>query len=189
MKGLIAMAEATGREATQQKATGQKASGQEMPGQARMFSSEEVQAGGNDAAGQTVQDAAEQAAQDAAEQAVSARIEALREEIEHHSYLYYALDTPSISDAAFDSLMRELRELEAAYPQFITASSPTQRVGGYVGEQFAPVKHEQRMYSLDNAMDLDELRAWMGRVEEACAGVLPPLCCELKIDGSSIALT
>ena len=119
----------------------------------------------------------------------AARAEALRREIEHHSYQYYALDAPTISDAAFDSLMRELREIEAAHPELVTASSPTQRVGGYVGEQFAPVVHEQRMYSLDNAMDLDELTEWMERTAEACGGSLPPLCCELKIDGSSIALT
>ena len=117
------------------------------------------------------------------------RAEALRREIEHHSYQYYALDAPTISDAAFDSLMRELREIEAAHPELVTASSPTQRVGGYVGEQFAPVVHERRMYSLDNAMDLDELDEWMERTAEACGGALPPLCCELKIDGSSIALT
>lgn len=119
----------------------------------------------------------------------AARAEALRREIEHHSYQYYALDAPTISDAAFDSLMRELREIEAAHPELVTAASPTQRVGGYVGEQFAPVVHEQRMYSLDNAMDLDELDEWMERTAEACGGALPPLCCELKIDGSSIALT
>ena len=119
---------------------------------------------------------------------VLARIEALRREIEYHTYRYYALDDPVISDAAFDSLMRELKDLEAARPEYIDPSSPTQRVGGYVGEQFAPVRHEARMYSLDNAMDLGELDAWMGRVEEAL-GYLPELCCELKIDGSSIALT
>lgn len=119
----------------------------------------------------------------------AARAEALRREIEHHSYQYYVLDAPTISDAAFDSLMRELREIEAAHPELVTASSPTQRVGGYVGEQFAPVVHERRMYSLDNAMDLDELDEWMERTAEACGGALPPLCCELKIDGSSIALT
>lgn len=119
----------------------------------------------------------------------AARAEALRREIEHHSYQYYALDAPTISDAAFDSLMRELREIEAAHPELVTASSPTQRVGGYVGEQFAPVVHERRMYSLDNAMDLDELDEWMERTAEACGGSLLPLCCELKIDGSSIALT
>ena len=117
-----------------------------------------------------------------------ARIEALRREIEHNNYLYYAQDQPAISDYAYDSLMRELRTLEAAHPEFYDANSPTQRVGGYVGEQFAPVQHEQRMYSLDNAMDLEELDAWMQRTFEAI-GREVPLCCELKIDGSGIAVT
>ena len=128
--------------------------------------------------------AAEQNEQSEVEQ----RIDRLRREIEHHTYLYYAQDAPEISDAAFDSLMRELRELEAEHPEFIDPSSPTQRVGGYVGEQFAPVTHMARMYSLDNAMDFDELDAWIGRVVEAF-GSLVPLVCELKIDGSSISLT
>ncbi len=116
------------------------------------------------------------------------RAAALRKEIEHHTYQYYALDDPQISDAAFDSLMGELRELEAAHPELVDPTSPTQRVGGYVGEAFAPVRHASRMYSLDNAMDFGELEAWMARIEEAL-GFVPPLCCELKIDGSSIALT
>ena len=67
-----------------------------------------------------------------------ARIQALRREIEHHTYRYYALDAPTISDAAFDSLMRELRELEAAHPEFYDPASPTQRVGGYVGRAVRP---------------------------------------------------
>lgn len=116
------------------------------------------------------------------------RIEALRREIEHHTYLYYAKDAPEISDAAFDSLMRELRTLEAAHPEFYDANSPTQRVGGYVGEQFSPVVHAARMYSIDDAMGLEELEAWMDRLEETL-GRFVPLCCELKIDGSGIALT
>lgn len=116
------------------------------------------------------------------------RVEALRREIEHHSYRYYALDDPEISDAAFDSLMRELRQLEEAHPELIDPTSPTQRIGGYVGEQFVPVRHAKRMYSLDNAMDLDELDAWVRSVEQEI-GSFPKLCLELKIDGSSIALT
>ena len=123
---------------------------------------------------------------DAAEAA--ARIKKLRAEIEHHTYLYYAKDAPEISDFAYDSLMRELKTLEQNYPQFADPSSPTQRVGGYVSDQFSPVKHEQRMYSLDNAMDENELDAWITRVEDFF-GRMVPLCCELKIDGSSIALT
>ena len=116
------------------------------------------------------------------------RIEELRREIEHNSYLYYAKDAPAISDAAFDSLVHELRALEAAHPEFYDPNSPTQRVGGYVGEQFAPIRHERRMYSLDDAMDEGELDAWLDRVEEAF-GRMVEVVCELKIDGSSIALT
>ena len=117
-----------------------------------------------------------------------ARVRALRKEIEHHTYLYYAKDAPEISDAAFDSLMRELRELEQTHPELIDPTSPTQRVGGYVGEQFSPVRHAVRMYSLDNAMGLEELDEWLARTVEAI-GHPVPFCCELKIDGSSIALT
>ncbi|MDR0349964.1 MAG: NAD-dependent DNA ligase LigA [Coriobacteriales bacterium] len=156
-----------------------------------------------------------------------AHIERLRAEIDHHSYLYYALDAPRISDAAFDSLMRELQELERQWPELVVPSSPTQRVGGFVrGEAFASVAHASRMYSLDNAMDLDELDAWLARTRQAVAelasevgetdelaaeagetdelasevgetdgalapGLLPTCVyvCELKIDGSSLALT
>ena len=117
-----------------------------------------------------------------------ARIEELRREIEHNSYLYYAKDAPAISDAAFDSLVHELRALEAAHPEFYDPNSPTQRVGGYVGDQFSPIRHERRMYSLDDAMDEDELDAWLDRVEEFFGGMVDVVC-ELKIDGSSIALT
>jgi DNA ligase (NAD+) len=124
------------------------------------------------------------------------RAERLREEIEHHSYLYYALDAPELSDAAFDSLMRELQELERQWPELVTPASPTQRVGGAVlGETFEPVTHATRMYSLDNAMDLDELDAWLTRTRQAAGelGLNPHdslvYLCELKIDGSSIALT
>ncbi len=116
------------------------------------------------------------------------RIEALRKEIAHHIYQYYVKDEPKISDGAFDSLMRELRDLETAYPQFYDVNSPTQRVGGAVGDQFSPVVHEQRMYSIDDAMNFEELDAWMDRTAEALGG-LPELVCELKIDGSGIALT
>ncbi len=119
---------------------------------------------------------------------VRERIEALRKEIEHHTYLYYVKDAPEISDGAFDSLMRELRDLEQEHPEFADPNSPTQRVGGAVGDQFAPVRHERRMYSIDDAMDASELDAWMDRVVEAL-GTLPELVCELKIDGSGIALT
>ena len=119
---------------------------------------------------------------------VRERIEALRKEIEHHTYLYYVKDAPEISDGAFDSLMRELKDLERAHPEFADPNSPTQRVGGAVGDQFAPIRHERRMYSIDDAMDAAELDAWMDRVVEAL-GTFPEMVCELKIDGSGIALT
>ena len=125
--------------------------------------------------------------------AASARAAALRTEIEHHSHLYYSLDAPEISDAAFDSLMRELQDLERLYPELVVSTSPTQRVGGSVETAFAPVTHSERMYSLDNAMDLHELDAWLIRTCEACRNLAPQskiaFVCELKIDGSSIALT
>ncbi len=118
----------------------------------------------------------------------AARIEELRREIEHNSFLYYAKDDPEISDSAYDSLMRELQELEGRHPELVVPTSPTQRVGGYVSERFAPVRHAVRMYSLDNAMNLAELDAWLERTQEALAQPFEYLC-ELKIDGSSIALT
>lgn len=126
--------------------------------------------------------------QSATDETLAQRVVRLRKEIEYHTHRYYVLDDPQISDYAFDSLMRELRDIELANPQLQDPSSPTQRVGGAVGNQFQPVVHEQRMYSLDNAMDLDELDAWMQRTEEAL-GRFVPLVCELKIDGSSLALT
>lgn len=116
------------------------------------------------------------------------RIEALRREIEHNTYLYYVEDQPAISDGAFDSLMRELRALEQAHPEFYDPNSPTQRVGGAVGDQFAPIVHASRMYSLDDAMGIEELDEWMDRTFKALGRVVP-LCCELKIDGSGIAVT
>lgn len=116
------------------------------------------------------------------------RIAQLRKEIEYHTHRYYVLDDPSISDAAFDSLMRELRALEHDNPEFQDPHSPTQRVGGAVSPQFSSVVHEQRMYSLDNAMSFEELGAWLDRIEQEF-GHFVPLVCELKIDGSSLALT
>lgn len=116
------------------------------------------------------------------------RVQELRTEIEHNTYLYYALDHPAISDAAFDSLVRELQAIEHAYPELIVPDSPTQRVGGYVGDTFSSITHAVHMYSLDNAMDIDELDAWLSRTREAVGHPIAYVC-ELKIDGSSIALT
>lgn len=118
-----------------------------------------------------------------------ARAEELRREIEHHAYLYYAMDAPEITDSAFDSLLRELQALEAEYPELVTPESPTQRVGIAPSSQFTAVAHASRMYSLDNAMDLGELDAWLSRVRDALGDRPCEFVCELKIDGSSLALT
>jgi DNA ligase (NAD+) len=118
-----------------------------------------------------------------------ARIERLRDEIRHHNWRYYALDEPEISDSAYDALVRELQGIEAAYPELVTPDSPTQRVGASPASQFASVHHAQRMYSLDNAMDLGELDDWLERVEPEVSRRGCGYVCELKIDGSSIALT
>lgn len=115
------------------------------------------------------------------------RAEQLRREIRYHSDRYYVLDTPEISDAAYDSLVRELQEIEERHPELVTPDSPTQRVGAAPSERFAPVAHATRMYSLDNAMDLDELDAWLARTREAVGDCA--FMAELKIDGSSLALT
>ncbi len=124
----------------------------------------------------------------AGREAAAARAEALRREIACHDHRYYVLDSPELSDAAYDALMRELREIEAEWPELVTPESPTQRVGAVPSSQFAPVAHSQRMYSLDNAMDLAELDAWLARVTAAVGERECAFTCELKIDGSSLAI-
>ncbi len=113
----------------------------------------------------------------------------LRHELDYHAYRYYMLDAPEITDAAFDKLLVELQQIEAAYPDLVVSESYTQRVGGYVSAQFAPVTHMARMYSMDDAMDLDELDAWLARVETALGAGNAVYTCELKIDGLGVALT
>ena len=113
----------------------------------------------------------------------------LRHELDYHAYRYYMLDAPEITDAAFDKMLVELQEIEATYPDLVTPDSYTQRVGGYVSEQFTPVTHMARMYSMDDAMDLDELDAWLQRAEDALGAGSVTYTCELKIDGLGVALT
>ena len=131
-------------------------------------------------------------AQDAAPQPPRARAAELNRILGHAAYAYYALDRPEMSDAEFDRTLQELLALEAAHPELVTPESYTQRVGGYVSEQFEPVTHAARMYSMDDAMDLDELDEWLARTDEAL-GATPehPVAytCELKIDGLGVALT
>lgn len=119
------------------------------------------------------------------------RAEDLRARIEHANYLYYALDAPEISDAAYDGLMRELRHLEETYPELLTADSPTQRVGVEMVTTFAPFPHRQPMLSLDNAFGADELREWEERNRRLLgmdAETPIEYVCELKIDGSAVNL-
>lgn len=121
-----------------------------------------------------------------------ARAAELNRILNHAAYAYYALDNPELTDAEFDRLLIELQQLEAAYPELVTEDSYTQRVGGYVSEQFEPVQHAARMYSMDDAMNLEELDAWLSRTDEALgASLTNPVAytCELKIDGLGVALT
>ncbi len=120
---------------------------------------------------------------------VQKRTEALREQIRRHEYRYYVLDDPEINDAEFDLLMNELKKLEAAHPELVTADSPTQRVGGKPKEGFAKVRHSRPMLSLDNAYNEEELRDWERRVHELTGKAEVEYVCELKLDGMSMALT
>lgn len=117
------------------------------------------------------------------------QIEALREKLRHHEYLYYVLDAPEVSDAQYDAWMRELRALEEAHPELRAPDSPTQRVGGKPKEGFAKVPHSRPMLSLDNAYDQAELREWDRRVRELAEQQPIEYVCELKLDGLSLALT
>ena len=116
------------------------------------------------------------------------KIESLREKIRHHEYLYYVLDHPEISDADFDKLMRQLKDLEAEHPELLTADSPTQRVGGKPREGFVKVAHSSPMLSLDNTYSEEELRDWERRVHELSGRKDVDYVCELKLDGMSLAL-
>ncbi|GBD11786.1 DNA ligase [bacterium HR23] len=117
------------------------------------------------------------------------RVEWLRKEIHYHNYRYYVLDSPVISDAEYDALMRELRDLEARYPELITPDSPTQRVGAPPAEGFAEVEHRQPMLSLANAFNEEEFLAWYQRVRRLLEGETFAMTCELKVDGLAVSLT
>ena len=118
-----------------------------------------------------------------------ARIETLRDQLRHHEHCYYVLDAPEITDAQYDTLMRELREIEAKHPELITPDSPTQRVGGKPKDGFVKIAHSRPMLSLDNAYDESELREWDRRVSTALGLDAVEYVCELKLDGLSLALT
>jgi DNA ligase (NAD+) len=109
-------------------------------------------------------------------------------ELTEHQYRYYVLDAPTVSDAEFDRLLRQLEAMEEQYPALRTPDSPTQRVGGTFSTQFTPVNHAERMMSLDNAFDDAELDGWAERVERDAGGPVSYIC-ELKVDGLAINMT
>jgi DNA ligase (NAD+) len=115
-------------------------------------------------------------------------IEKLREQLRDHEHLYYVLDQPRISDAEYDALMRQLQELETKYPEFASADSPTQRVGGKPREGFIKVRHSSPMLSLDNALNEEELLAFDRRVRDLLKGEPYQYVAELKLDGLSLAI-
>ena len=116
------------------------------------------------------------------------RIQALREELNRHNYLYYVEARPSISDREYDRLMQELIDLEKAHPELVTADSPTQRVGEDVQTELKPVRHAVPMMSIDNTYTETEVRAFDERVRKALGGAQPSYVLEPKIDGASVSL-
>ena len=139
-----------------------------------------------------VEEAASEAPSSDAAKSPRARAAELNRLLNTYAYRYYALDDPAVTDAEFDRLVRELKAIEELHPELVGPDSYTQRVGGYVSEQFEPVRHARRMYSIDDAMNLEELDEWLARTDEAL-GSTPehPVAytCELKIDGLGVALT
>jgi DNA ligase (NAD+) len=118
---------------------------------------------------------------------VARRAAVLRAELEDHNVRYYVLDDPSVSDAEFDTLLRELRDLEGRHPELVTPDSPTQRPGGAPSTTFAPVTHDAPMLSLDNAFDREELDAWHERIAKLVPGPIR-FVGEPKLDGLAISL-
>ncbi|MCO5970906.1 NAD-dependent DNA ligase LigA [Actinoallomurus soli] len=120
--------------------------------------------------------------------AVRQRHAELAQELDEANYRYYVLDSPTISDAEYDRLMREIQALEKDHPELVTPDSPTQKVGAPITTDFATVEHIERMQSLDNAFSTDDLSAWLTRAEKEVGSVANFLC-ELKIDGLAVNLT
>lgn len=117
------------------------------------------------------------------------RIEELKNLLHHHNYLYYVLNSPTLSDQEFDSLMRELQDLEAKHPEVYDPNSPTQRVGSDLSTGFTQVRHRYPMLSLANTYNEQEVASWYAAVSKDLGGQPFEVCCELKYDGLSISLT
>jgi len=118
-----------------------------------------------------------------------ARAAELREEIERHNHLYYALDAPVIADAEYDRLFRELQTLESQYPELVTPESPTQRVGGAPQTEFGQITHRVPMLSLQNAFEPEEVQAFDRRARESLRADIVEYAAEPKFDGLAINLT
>lgn len=119
---------------------------------------------------------------------VQYRISELRELINKYSYEYHASDEPSVSDAVYDGLFSELKQLEAEHPEFITSDSPTQRVGNELKEGFQKVAHSSRMLSLNDVFDKDEVEAWVVRIDKLLPGRKHEFFADIKMDGLACAL-
>ena len=115
------------------------------------------------------------------------RIDELTKEIREHQFKYYVLDKPTITDAQFDVLLSELSQLESKHPELLAPDSPSLKVGGGFSTQFEQRDHIEKMMSLDNVFDLEELGSWFDRVEKEIEK--PTFLCELKVDGLAINLT
>jgi len=120
---------------------------------------------------------------------IKQRVKELRRVLQRASYAYYVLDAPEMEDAVYDQLYRELQDLEAKYPGLISPDSPTQRLGERPAAQFSSVRHNIPLYSLENAFNLEEFAAWQERWQRVAPVEKFEYVCELKIDGSALALT
>lgn len=120
---------------------------------------------------------------------VQEQINSLREVLNRYNHEYYVLDNATISDYEFDMKLKELEALEAAYPEYYSANSPSQRVGGTVTKNFQTLPHKNRMYSLDNSYSIDDLLDWEKRLQKNLGTEAIEYTCELKYDGASINLT
>ncbi|MBO7610074.1 MAG: NAD-dependent DNA ligase LigA [Muribaculaceae bacterium] len=117
------------------------------------------------------------------------RIDELRKMLNEHNYNYYVLNHPTISDQDFDALMRELQELEQAYPQYSDPLSPTQRVGSDINKAFKQVTHQRPMMSLANSYNIDEVQDFLRRAQDGLGGEECEIVGEMKYDGTSISVT
>ncbi|MGC7559153.1 NAD-dependent DNA ligase LigA [Pasteurella sp. PK-2025] len=122
--------------------------------------------------------------------AIQLEIEQLRKTLRYHEYQYHVLDNPSIPDAEYDRLFHQLKALERDYPQFVSADSPTQRVGAKPLTGFAQITHELPMLSLDNAFSDEEFKAFVKRIQDRLVVLPQPLtfCCEPKLDGLAVSI-